>query len=512
MDLFWDGRASLIFNGVNPFGFRDPEASLKRRTATGVESVHVSIPFASLASQAVGPPLSRLEMSGHSRDFAEVARKLLAADFIPLAGQLVHPQDSVLGGLVRTEQVTTCITRRVRARPIQECTVSEQQATGLGVGYAQLIADAFKPEWWANYTDANDYTLMDDNFTLFFGIALQMYQSSLIADETPFDRYMGAAINYRAGGTPESPMPVTGDPVALTPLQKKGLEVFQQVGCTNCHALPETSSSVVRSAGIEITRGGPLDLVNVAVPQQFLELMPMGNGALGVYDKGFYNIGVRPTEEDIGRGNDAPTGFPLSYSKLALLKWLHGKDGSDPLPAFVSEFVPDTGLNEADASTSLEGLFGVFGSNGRTVTRGAFKTPMLRNQELQGPYFHSGQSGTLRHVVEFYARGGNFPQTNEQNLDADMDPIPLLDVSPAGANVPEAEANIQALVAFLSGALTDQRVINQSAPFDHPQLFVPEGVKYSGARPESIVELPATGAAGISASPWRFLNMDPQSR
>jgi hypothetical protein len=67
-------------------------------------------------------------------------------------------------------------------------------------------------------------------------------------------------------------------------------------------------------------------------------------------------------------------------------------------------------------------------SNGRIVTRGAFKVPTLRNQEFQGPYFHTGGDATLRQVVEFYARGGNFPATNVEHLDADMGAIPELDV------------------------------------------------------------------------------------
>ncbi|MCX6976128.1 MAG: cytochrome C peroxidase, partial [Verrucomicrobia bacterium] len=36
---------------------------------------------------------------------------------------------------------------------------------------------------------------------------------------------------------------------------------------------------------------------------------------------------------------------------------------------------------------------------------------------------------------------------------------------------------IDDLVVFLSTALLDQRVVEQKAPFDHPQLFVPNGHK-----------------------------------
>src|SRR5262249_41438032 len=56
---FWDGRANNNFNGVNPFGLRDPNARVFHINATTgqLEQVRVSIPFSSLASQATGPPV-----------------------------------------------------------------------------------------------------------------------------------------------------------------------------------------------------------------------------------------------------------------------------------------------------------------------------------------------------------------------------------------------------------------------------------------------------------------------
>ena len=41
--------------------------------------------------------------------------------------------------------------------------------------------------------------------------------------------------------------------------------------------------------------------------------MPMGDGGEAWYDNGFYNIGVRPTLEDIAIGASHPTFGPLSY-------------------------------------------------------------------------------------------------------------------------------------------------------------------------------------------------------
>ena len=505
VDMFWDGRGSFIFNGINPFGFRDPDAKVKRASGATVESIDVRIPYGAHASQSVGPPLSRLEMSGHVRNFTDLAHKLLNANLVPLAAQEIHPADSVLGRYAFNETVEECSTTKVRGKTTVSCAQVQKSSPGLNISYRALIESAFKAEWRGG-AEVNAPDLMVDNFPLFFGLAMQLYQATLVSDDTPYDRYMGASINYPAGGTPRNPRPVAGVDNALTEQEKHGLAVYQDVGCGSCHALPETSNHVVRLAGIKVTEGGPLDPVNVAVPTTLLELMVMGDGAQGVYDRGFYNIGARPTEEDIARGNNAPTGFPLSYSKLAFLKWKDGSDGFPKLPEYVAQFVPDTGVDANEDKIGLDALFGAGGANGRVVTRGAFKTPMLRNQEYQGPYFHSGADATLRHVVEFYARGGNFPQTNKDNLDADMGRIAELNV----LNGAENEANVQALVAFLGRALTDERVTNRKAPFDHPQLFIPEGMTSAG-KPEILLELKAVGAGGVTAGIPRFLNLDPQS-
>ena len=51
-----------------------------------------------------------------------------------------------------------------------------------------------------------------------------------------------------------------------------------------------------------------------------------------------------------------------------------------------------------------------------------FKTPGIRNTELNGPYFHNGGMATLREVVEFYNRGGDFPS---QFTDGQVRPLGL---------------------------------------------------------------------------------------
>ena len=89
----------------------------------------------------------------------------------PLGEQVVHPQDSVLGEDTRSPKPG-----------LKDRT------------YDQLIKDAFKSEWWKSNRliqvdadgtrtfvkkpdrslETNEYTLMEYNFSLFFGLAIQL--------------------------------------------------------------------------------------------------------------------------------------------------------------------------------------------------------------------------------------------------------------------------------------------------------------------------------------------------
>jgi uncharacterized protein (TIGR03437 family) len=97
--------------------------------------------------------------------------------------------------------------------------------------------------------------------------------------------------------------------------------------------------------------------------------------------------------------------------------------------------------------------------------RGRFKTPGLRNVEFTGPYFHNGGQATLEQVMEFYNRGGDFAPNASNG--PDIRPLVL-------------SARDQAdMVEFLK-ALTDDRVRFERAPFDHPELCVPDGHMQAG--------------------------------
>jgi hypothetical protein len=151
----------------------------------------------------------------------------------------------------------------------------------------------------------------------------------------------------------------------------------------------------------------------------------------------------------------------------------------------------------------------------RVGRMGSFKAPQLRNVELTGPYFHNGGKLTLRQVVDFYTRGGDFPKTNAEHRDFNL----------VNMNI-EIQSNLNedekvALVDFLL-ELTDERNRHDKAPFDHPEVIVP----IDGTAPENrdaantttlgraamlasplFQDVPAVGAAGMAAAEPAFLGV-----
>lgn len=442
---FWDGRAQNDFNGVNEFGSRDPNAFLFKAAGGTLVATRISLENSSLASQALGPPLNTTEMSGKGRNFRHLARKLLIIK--PLRSQIVHPQDSVLGRLSRSP------------------------SPGLRVGaYAPMVRAAFKREWWDSTkfirvladgstqvvdaaTSPADFKLIEYNFSLFFGLALQMYQATLVANDSPFDRFQ------------------EGNTTALTAAQKRGFNIFRNTGnCLLCHGGPELTDASVRKVKENRLRRrkGTLD----------------GQELTNIVDNGFFNLGIRPTTEDIGLGGNDPFGNPLSEARLALL----GKFTDPRLsPA----------LNRSRDVLAVDG---------------AFKIPGLRNVELTAPYFHNGGQGTLRQVIDFYFRGGDIQpitgfdaqrQNPTKMLSLAILTGPLFNPS-SRRSTPMSEQDKQDLEAFLK-SLTDERVRKQQAPFDHPQLFIPNGqtgdqfnvqVTASRTARDAMIELPAVGRGG----------------
>jgi hypothetical protein len=229
-----------------------------------------------------------------------------------------------------------------------------------------------------------------------------------------------------------------------------------------------------------------------------LERMVMGDFNVRVYDNGFYNIGVRPGSDDIGLADvDGVVGQPLSQSEME-----RERVCNDPTYSVMVPGRPGDGITAAPLSCYDD-----------VAQKGFLKTPMLRDVALTAPYFHNGGQLTLEQVVEFYNRGGDFPDGFDQ--------IPLIDpnIVPLGLTLQEKTD----LVDFLRNALTDPRVVNQSAPFDHPELFVPNGhppdpitgypvqndSKNPGRAIDQLLDIPASGATGGTPLPTFLQNLQP---
>jgi cytochrome c peroxidase len=461
---FWDGRANPYFTGRTSFGNQDQTATiLINRPGTGLVAEHLALDNASLASQAVAPPVNPVEMSFgdpiniNGRRLREIGQKLLrpsphtGVPLTPLGLQQVHPNDSVLGALSRAPH------------------------RGLSTTYAALIKQAFHEQYW-NSTETQtlpgtpaptEFSQMEANFGFFFGLAIAMYESTLVADRTPFDRWMETGHFNQHFGKQEL----------------AGLNLFVAEGqCIKCHAGPELTTASVR----HIQGGTPL-----------IRAMAMAPGA-ALYDNGFYNIGVTPTTDDIGRGDLDLFGQPLAFARQALFDRLGIAQldfpllGNDQIPAR-DEDRGQAVCNDSNGNGLCDPSEPILSTFQRVAVDGAFKTPGLRNVELTGPYFHNGGMATLRQVVQFYNRGGNFCTFNGNDLHPAITPLGF------------TEKQEEQLVAFLV-SLTDARVKYQTAPFDHPELRIPEdGRDTRGTR-----KIQAVGAWGASFSLKTFLNLDPQ--
>lgn len=159
----------------------------------------------------------------------------------------------------------------------------------------------------------------------------------------------------------------------------------------------------------------------------------------------------------------------------------------------------------------------------RVNAQGSFKAPPLRNVALTGPYFHNGGKMTLRQVVDFYSRGGDFPKSNAAHRDFLVMNLLEEDEALGGINLTtgqpmftpaQKEAILRAVVDFLL-ELTDERVAYERAPFDHPEIFVPlDGTAPDNAfgRPGFLAnglfrQVPAVGMAGNAAALPNFLGV-----
>lgn len=447
---FWDGRANHQFNGFDAFGARSNQGAdagvlrWNHDPRQAPQKVQILLDNASLASQAMLPPLSTFEGSCESRRFRDIGRKLLTRR--ALAKQKIAADDSVLGGDVR-----------------------HASGAGLSSTYEELIRRVFRKEWWGSQIkDADGYTQMEANFGLFWGLAIQMYETTLVSGQTRYDRWAKGYATFDED-------------------EHLGLEVFVRAdrgNCLECHGGPEFTGAAVSQ------RGGP--------DGEAIERMQMADGTIKLYDGGFYNIGVRQTLEDVALGATSK-GQPLCFSRQVASAVTAG----DP------SLIVDGNFNPIPAGDPAEGGFpGPVSPGEQVACDGAFKSSTLRNIELTAPYFHNGGVATLEDVVRFYKDGFESTGFAEENVN-DLHPsIPEIDIRGGERD---------ALVKFML-TLTDERVRHERAPFDHPELCIPNGhtgdtdqVQQSAEQAieaeTALTCLPAVGRAGVQTPMPNFLGL-----
>ena len=219
----------------------------------------------------------------------------------------------------------------------------------------------------SNYPQLFASAFGDSNITPSrIAMAIATYERTLLPDQTPWDLYMA------------------GDLTAMTPDQIVGWERFEgDTVCDNCHKLPQFT------------------------------------------DNNFYNIGLRPANEDIG------------------------------LMAVTGD------LNDL----------------------GRFKTPSLRNVGLRKSLNHVGWVTDVQDSVDFYNAETNVTShtqfTENQSGIPTSNPNRFVEYDTLSFFGPSAA--MQAIVVdFMSNALTDPRVAAETFPFDRPVLaseLAPESVK-----------------------------------
>ncbi len=557
---FWDGRANNIFNGSSPWGNRDPSAGVwVKANGNSVLKQNLGLINSSLASQAVAPPVfNNIEMGCASRIWPDIGRKLLLRQ--PLQNQQVHNQDSVLGPY--------SLSSAGNLKP------------GLNTSYRNLVTQAFNSKYWAYgglgpfgmpTTGGAPYNQMEANFSMFFGLAIQLYESTLVSDQSPFDQ---SPVAYAPGGmlTPtwsnvQANAPwVTLNGPSDTPAAalNRGFTEFVGGHCALCHNGPTLSAAAFGTIATLLTPTPGSTFGPAASPisygpsafginsfaaldvgeSQYVNLVQRDSNFYGEFrlsDLGFANTAVADPSFDPGLAGTDPFGNPLSYSSQYVNYLINNPAGIfDPgisdiyacvfftaIAESGSNFIPEIFTNGIIADGSREGVlrnqncklnsaayipsvitaqqaYAAGSPNLALMNQAAFKIPTLRNIELTGPYMHNGSMATLKQVLDFYSRQGNIVN------DSTHGKLQLVNVS--------SETD---LTNFLL-SLTDNRVRYQQAPFDHPQITIPNGqvgnnlqVQTGNSLGANLAQdqylvIPAVGASGSATPIPAFSSILPQ--
>src|SRR5262245_56273652 len=99
-----------------------------------------------------------------------------------------------------------------------------------------MIQAAFLAAYWSGQGLVDgQFTQMEANFPLFFGLAIQAYESTLVSSNSRFDQFL------------------EGKSQALSGLEQQGMQVFlaEKARCTQCHQGTEfTAASFTTAANV----------------------------------------------------------------------------------------------------------------------------------------------------------------------------------------------------------------------------------------------------------------------
>lgn len=224
----------LFWDGRARSQFVDPQTSL------------VSIPVGgALESQTVNPPVSTVEMAHDNINWAEVTGKLLKAR--PLALATTHPAD---------------VAAALTGAP----------------DYPELFRQAF-----------GDTSITADRIAK----AIATYERTLIANDTPWDRFMA------------------GQPNAMTQGQIAGWNFFRNNNCITCHAAPLFTDNSFRNIGV---RPVPEDNGRQAVTGLFADrgrFKVPGLRNVGLKNSFMHNGGLTTLTQVIQFYTQAPGSAPM---------------------------------------------------------------------------------------------------------------------------------------------------------------------------------------------------------
>jgi cytochrome c peroxidase len=186
--------------------------------------------------------------------------------------------------------------------------------------------------------------------------AIAAYEWELASVNAPFDAY------------------INGDDAAISPAARRGLRLFVgRAACIDCHRTPLLSDA--RFHNIGVPQRGP------GVPTE--ADCPKGGARCDCVSEGSSPGVVGETCQ--------PWGY--HFGLLKLRNTTFRRDG---------EFSDDTA-----AAAATHGAFYEAALAPDPSTRGAWRTPSLRDVALTAPYMHDGVYRTLDEVVWHYDQGGN---------------------------------------------------------------------------------------------------------